>query len=103
MKPSYRTGIEKREDGCSSISEHRSVRSWYARANIGWYHLLDRFRFDVELPETRQSTARDIVPLEKINLAGGERRVRQELEQPRLDLGHRKGHRYEQSLFAHQL
>src|SRR6476619_258321 len=81
--------------GWSSISEHRSVRC--ASANIGRYYLLDRFRLDLELPETRQGTARDVVRLEKINLAGGERWVGQEREQQRLDLGHRKGHRYEQS------
>ena len=49
---------EKREDGWSSISEHRS---WCASANIGRYYLLDRFRLILSL------------------------------EQPRLDLGYRKG------------
>src|SRR6476620_5023687 len=92
---------EKREDGWSSISEHRSVRC--ASANIGRYYLLDRFRLDIELPETWQGTARNIVRLEKVNLAGGERWVWQELEQPRLDRGHRKGHRYEQSPLAHEV
>ena len=89
---------EKREDGWSSISEHR----WRASANVGRYYLLDRFRLDIELPETRQGTARDVVRLEKINLTGGEWWVWQELEQPCLDLGHRKGHRYEQSPFPHE-
>ena len=50
-----------------------------ASANIGRYYLLDRFRLDIELPETRQGTAQDVVRLEKINLAGGERWARQEL------------------------
>jgi hypothetical protein len=67
------------------------------------YYLLDRFRLDIELSETRQGTARDVVRLEKINLAGGERWVWQELEQARLDLGHRKGQRYEQSPFPHEV
>ena len=83
----------------SSISEHR----WRASVNVGRYYLLDRFRLDIELPETRQGTARDVVRLEKINLAGGERWVSQELEQPRLDLGYRKGHRYEQSPFPQEV
>ena len=73
-----------------------------ASANIGRYYLLDRFRLDIDLPETWQGTARDVVRLEKINLAGGERWVGQELEHQRLDLGHRKGHRYEQSPFARE-
>ena len=79
------------------------MRSWCARANIGRYYLLDRFRLDIELPETRQGTARDVVRLEKINLAGGERWVWQELEQPRQYLGHRNGHRYEQSPFPQEV
>jgi len=83
----------------SSISEHR----WRATANIGRHYLLDRFRLDIELPETRQGTARDVVRPEKINLTRGERWIWQELEQPRLDLGHRKGHRYEQSPFPHEV
>ena len=62
-----------------------------ATANIGWYYLLDRFRLNLELLQTGQHTARNIIRLEKINLAGGERWVGQELEQQRLDLGHRKG------------
>jgi hypothetical protein len=52
---------------------------------------------DIDLPETRHGSARHAIRLEKINLAGGERWVWQELEQPRLYLGHRNGHRYEQS------
>ena len=35
--------------------------------------------------------------------AGGERRVWQELETSRLDLGHDKGNRHERSPFAHEL
>src|SRR6478672_4202486 len=68
--------------GWSSISEHPSVRC--ASANIGRYYLLDRFRLDLELPETGQCPARKIIRFEKIDLTGGERRIWQELEQPRL-------------------
>ena len=74
-----------------------------ASANIGRYYLLDRFRLYLELVQAGQRTARNIIRLEKINLAGGERWIWQKLEQPRLYLGHRKGHGYEQSLFAHDV
>ena len=57
----------------SSICER-----WCASANIGRYHLLECFRLDIEFPETRQDTARDVVRLEKINLTGGEWRVEDE-------------------------
>jgi hypothetical protein len=46
---------------------------------------------NIELLQARQGTARNIVRLEKVNLASGERWVWQELEQSRLDLSHRKG------------
>jgi hypothetical protein len=55
---------------------------------------------DIDLPETRHGSARHAIRLEKINLAGGERRVWQELEQPSLDLGHCKRHRHEQPPLA---
>src|ERR1700680_3227900 len=58
---------------------------------IGRHDVLDRFREQVELPQTRQGPTRDIVRLEQVNLAGGERRVRQQFEQPRLNLSHREG------------
>jgi hypothetical protein len=57
---------------------------------------------DLELLETRQVPARNILRLKKVNLACGEGWVWQQLEQPRLDLSHGKGHRHEQSPFAHQ-
>jgi hypothetical protein len=38
-----------------------------------------------------------MTPLETANLAGGERRARQELEQPRQDFGHSEGDRHEQA------
>ena len=50
-------------------------------ADIGRYDYLDRFRLDAELRETRQGSTRYVVCLEKVNLAGGERRAWQELEQ----------------------
>ena len=46
-------------------------------ADISRHDLLDGFRLDVELPEPRQGPARHVVRLEKVNLAGGERRARQ--------------------------
>jgi hypothetical protein len=61
------------------------------------------FRLNLELLQTGQRSARNIIRLEKINLAGGERWVWQELEQPRLDLGYRKGYRHEQSPLAHEM
>jgi hypothetical protein len=47
---------------------------------IGRHDVLDRFRQHVELTQTRQGPARDIVRLEQVDLAGGEQRVRQEFE-----------------------
>ena len=64
-------------------------------ANVRRHHLLNCFRLNLELLQTGKSPARDIIRLEKINLACGEQWEWQELEQPRLDLGHRKGQRYE--------
>ena len=63
------------------------MRSWCPSTNVRRHHFLDRFRLNLELLQTRQGSARKIIRFEKINLAGGERWVWQELEQPRLDLG----------------
>ena len=46
--------------------------------------------------EARHGPAGHVVYLKKINLACGQRRVRQNLEQPRQDLGYRERHRDEQ-------
>src|SRR5260221_3807391 len=81
--------------------EARLARVWRALpADVARYDLLDRFRLDVELAESRQGPARHIVGLEKVNLAGGERLAGQELEQPRLDLGHCERYRHERPPFA---
>jgi hypothetical protein len=48
------------------------VRYRCASADVGRYHFLDCFWLNIELPETRQGTARNIVRLEKVNLAGSE-------------------------------
>src|SRR5436189_2814802 len=69
-------------------------------AEISRQNFLDGCRLDIELPEARQDPARCIVCLEKINLASGQRRVRQEFEQSRLRLCHREGHWHEQPLLA---
>ena len=66
------------------------------RANIGRYDLLDCFRLDVEALEARQGPARHAVHPEKINLACGQRRARQQLEHLRQDLDYREGHRDQQ-------
>jgi hypothetical protein len=58
---------------------------------------------NIEVVKTRQAPARNIIGLEKINLADGERWVWQELEQPRLEFGHRKGHWYERSLLSDEV
>jgi hypothetical protein len=70
-----------------------SVRSRRLRTDIGRDHLLNCLRSNFEVLEAGEGSARNIIRLEKINLAGGERWVGQELEQPRLDLGYRKGNR----------
>src|SRR5260370_15395073 len=63
-----------------------SVRFRCARpATIGRYDLLDRFRLDVEVMETRQGPARHVVHPKKINLACGERRARRMLFTRRSD------------------
>jgi hypothetical protein len=86
-----------RSPDCRSWADRRLSRFRCARpANIGRYDLLDRFRLDVEVLEARQGPARHVVHPKKINLACGQRRVRQKLEQPRQDLGYREGHRKEQ-------
>src|SRR5437773_4789303 len=80
------------------------ARTWIiapASAEIGRHDILDRLRCDVELRETRQGSARHVVHLEQVDLAGGKRRIRQEFEQPRLDLSHREGYRHEQPPMAH--
>src|SRR5215472_4807548 len=41
------------------------------RPQIDRYHILDRFRRDVQLTQTRQGLARHVVRFEKVNLAGG--------------------------------
>src|ERR1700680_1648012 len=72
-----------------AVSKLRCLR----HADIGQHHIFDGSGPDIELRETRRGPARHAVGLEKVNLAGGERRAWQELQQPRLDLGHRKRHR----------
>src|SRR5260221_6203943 len=64
-----------------------SARVWRAQpADVARYNLLDRFRLDVELAESRQDPARHVVGLEKVNLTDGERRSWQEVLQPRHDI-----------------
>src|SRR6516165_5830524 len=96
--------------GAYAAIEHTTCRRWRhrsasgrPRADIGRYDLLDWFRLNLELLETWQAPTRDIIRLEKVNLPGGERWVGQQLKQSRLDLGHGKGDRYEQSSFAHEI
>jgi hypothetical protein len=72
-------------------------------ADVGRYHFLDCFWLNLELLETREVPARNIIRLEKVNLARGERWVWQKLEQPRLDFGYRKRNGQEQSPFAHEV
>jgi len=58
--------------------------------------LLERFRLDTQFPETWQGSTCHVIRLEQVNLVGGERWARQELEQPRLNLGQREGQGDEQ-------
>src|SRR5262249_11474855 len=81
---------------CGPRDQVTSVRLWHVRpADIGGHNLLDRFRLDAEFLEARPGAACDVVCLEKVNLAGGERWVWQEFEQARQYFCHRErdGHK----------
>src|ERR1700730_1561491 len=67
---------------------------------IGWHDVLDGLRLDAELAQTRRVPGRHVVRPEKVDLAGGQRRVGQVLEQPRLSFGHGEGDRHEQAPLA---
>ena len=54
--------------------QERSVQA-PVHGDISRYNLLDGFGPDIEFRETRQDSARHAVRLEKVNLAGGERRA----------------------------
>jgi hypothetical protein len=55
--------------------------------DVAWYDFLDAFRPNVQLREAGQNSTRHTVELEKIDLASGEWRMGQKLQQPRLDNG----------------
>jgi hypothetical protein len=55
--------------------------------NVGRYNFFDPFRPNVQLRETGQTSARNAVNLEKVDLPGGEWWAGKKLEQPRLNLG----------------
>ena len=57
------------------------------RHKIGRHHLFDGPWLKVEFSETRQDSARHVICLEKIKLAGSERWVWQQLEQAGLHFG----------------
>jgi hypothetical protein len=66
-------------------------------SEIGRHNLLECFRLDAEFAQTRRVGVREVVRFEKIHLAGGQRRVGQVLEPPRLSIGHGEGYRHEQA------
>src|SRR5262245_2855879 len=90
---------ERAASGVASVLL-RTVRA--VPAYISRHDLLDRFRLDAEFPESRQGSACDVIRLEQVNLAGGERWAWQELEQPRLNLGQREGEWDEQPPSSHE-
>jgi hypothetical protein len=77
------TGLNEPSHGSYAIRNDlspKSTRFRYPNADIGRHHFFNCFWLNVELLETRQGPGGNIVGLEKINLAGGEWWVWQELE-----------------------